>query len=121
MAHSRHAENKARGNDAIKKPLERPRSRLQSAPQRSIRSAVAVVPLDDTLLGLSVLAAKEVGRGCPRPHPEVSEGAVDDGLSDESKESVLGHELYAFKKVLHSGNWKPRTATLRNIQPLSNY
>jgi hypothetical protein len=34
---------------------------------------------------------------------------------------VLGHELYAFKKVLHSGNWKPRTATLRNIQPLSNY
>jgi hypothetical protein len=49
--------------------------------------------LDDTLLGLSVLAAKEVGRGCPRPDPEVSDGAVDDGLSDESKESVLVHVI----------------------------
>jgi hypothetical protein len=69
MAHSRHAENNARRDDPIEKPFQRPRSRLKSTPQRSVCSAVAVVPLYDTLLGLSVLAAKEVGRGCPRPDP----------------------------------------------------
>jgi hypothetical protein len=86
-----HRKNDARRDDPIKEPLERPRPRLQSAPDRSVCSAVAVMLLDDTLFGLSVLAAHEVPRSRKRPVERVSEQAPQHRLNGERDERVRGH------------------------------